>query len=259
MSVDRWGPDAWFIAHPSFNANPNAHPEEFRMSYEFADFITGWALGRIGRTPFHVRNFRIAQRKSCYPLPLMNALGLFTPEGEKVLARAQQFMKQIANYYESIGVARSDVPLWDQVDTMDTIVLAGLFETKNIIFLKTMYNRLYPLKEVNLETTHLDYEMPNDVEFEFTEHNDTTYMLTAPLRAVPHKRIAFELLVKFGLVELESLPKPISQKGKGRAPVGATLTQQGIKFYRDYLNRYDPMRIAKIERDRMFNEIYKDQ
>lgn len=257
MSVDRWGPDAWYVAHPSFNADPNAIPDEFRMSYEFADFLTGWALGRIGRTPFHVRNFRIAQRKSCYPRPLMNALGLFTEDGQRVLARAQQYMKQIVAFYESIGVARSDVPTWEQADTMDTIMLAGMFETKNIVFLKTMYNRMYPLKEISLETTHLDYEMPNDVEFEFREHEGTTYMLTSPLRAVPHKRIAFELLVKYGLVDLQALPKPYDQKGKGRAPMGATLTQQGVKFYQDYLNRYDPMRIAKLERERVYNEIFK--
>lgn len=257
MSVDRWGPDAWFIAHPSFIPDPNAYPKEFEMSYEFAEFITGWSLGRIGRTPFHTRNFRIAQRKSCYPKPLMNSLGMLTPDGETVLARAQQYLKQIAAYYESIGVSRSDIPTWEQSDTMDTIVLAGMLETKNIIFLKTLYNHLFPMVEVTLETTHLDYQMPNDIEFEFREYKGTSYMLTGPLREVPHKRLAFELLVKWGLVELESLPKLDIQRGKGRAPVGATLTQQGIKFYRDYLNRYDPMRLKKIERDRAYGEIFK--
>jgi len=252
MSVDRWGADAWFIAHPSFEPNPGAYPKDFQMSYEFADFITGWKLGRIGKTKFHRRNFKIAQRKSCFPKPLMNTLGMLTEDGEAVHARAQQYMRQIALYYESIGVARSDIPTWEQADTMDTIVLAGLFEAKNLIFLKTIYNKVHPLTEITLDTTHLDYEMPNDIEFDFREYNDTVYMVTSPLRAVPHKRAAFELLVKWGLVELENLPKLYNQMGKGRSPVGATLSAQGKKFYQDYLNRYDPIRVAKLERDREY-------
>lgn len=255
MTVDRWGPESWFVAHPAFVPDPGQYPKEFEMSHEFAEFITGWALGRVGKTPFHVRNYNIAQRKSCYPKPLMSSLGILTEEGERVLARAQQYMKQITLYYESIGVGRADIPTWEQSDTMDTIVLAGMIEGKNIIFLKTIYNRLYPSKELNLETAHLDLEMPGDLDFEYREIDGREYMLTSPLRAYPHKRKDFELLVKLGLLELRSLPKLYTQRGKGRAPVGATLTPQGRKFYQDYLERYDPLRIAARKRAQLFRDM----
>lgn len=249
MAVDPWGPDAWFCVHPGFSRNPNDYPPgTHSMSYEFATWLDGWDRGEIGRNEYHSRNFKIAQRKACYPQPLLNDLGVFTDAGKTVLARAQAYMKAIRHYYQSVGVSISDIPTWDKVDEMDKIVVAGLVETKHIVFLRTLYNRQFATL---VDTTHLGQEMPNDIPFEFSQHNGVEYMTTSALRNYPHRRKHFEFMVKLGLIELTSLPKTPKQMGRGRAPVGARLTEQGRKFYQDYQSRYDPQEIKRQEMLRM--------
>lgn len=253
MAIQRFGLDAWFITHPGFERNPNDYPPDTHyMSYEFASWITGWERGVVGNDEFHARNFKIARRKSCYPQPLMNELGLFTQAGEQVLARAQIYMSQIKSYYQGIGIASvADVPLWDQVDDMDRILVASLIETKHILFLRALYSKQYEDKSTY---THMGQVLPNDMQFEFTAWNGKDYMTTSALRNHPSRRKSFEFLVKMGLIELHNLPKTVAQHGRGKNPIGVLLTNQGRKFFEDYLERYDPMNIKKQEASRWQQE-----
>lgn len=252
MSVQQFGLDAWFITHPGFERNPNDYPPETHyMSYEFATWITGWERGVIGKDAFHTRNFKIARRKSCYPQPLMNELGMFTDAGKTVLARAQSYMAQIRMYYESVGIASvADIPKWNEVTDMDRIVLAGLIETKHIVFLRALYSRQHTDKSI---FTHMGQGMPGELEFEFTEHNGIPYMTTGAMRNFPNRRKHFEYLVKLGLVELHNLPKTILQNGRGKAPIGVLLSEQGRKFFEDYLEQYDPLTVKMREAEQLRN------
>lgn len=246
MSVMQFGLDAWFMTHPGFERNPNDYPPETHyMSYEFATWITGWERGVVGNDDYHKRNFKIARRKSCHPQPLMNELGLFTDAGKQVLARAQSYMGQIRAHYESLGIRSvADIPSWDEVTEMDRIILAGLIETKHIVFLRALYSRQFTDKSVY---THMGLTMPNEIEFEFTSYNGKEYMTTSALRNFPNRRKHFEFLVKLGLVELHDLPKSPQQQGRGKNPIGVLLSNQGRKFFEDYLERYDPLTVKQRE------------
>lgn len=224
------------------------------MSYEFATWITGWERGVVGNNEYHKRNFKIARRKSCYPQPLMNELGMFTNAGQEVLARAQTYMSQVRHYYESIGISSvADIPTWDTVSEMDRILIAGLIETKHIVFLRALYSKQHADKSV---FTHFGQSLPNEIEFDFTSYNDTDYMTTSALRNFPNRRKHFEYLVKMGLVELHDLPKTIQQQGRGKNPIGVLLSNQGRKLFEDYLERFDPLTIKQREVTRRMQEDY---
>lgn len=244
MSVQQFGLDAWFITHPGFERNPNDYPPDTHyMSYEFATWITGWERGVIGNDAYHSRNFKIARRKACHPEPLMNELGLFTTAGKLVLARAQSYMKQIRSYYESVGVTSvADIPSWNEVTDMDRIIVAGLIETKHIVFLRALYSKQFTDRSV---FTHMGQVLPNELEFEFVGYNGKDYMTTGALRNFPNRRKHFEYLVKLGLVELHNLPKTIQQHGRGKNPIGVLLSDQGRKFFENYLELYDPLTIKQ--------------
>lgn len=252
MAVDAYGPDAWLITFPGFNRNPNDYEyKPFQMSYEFATFLFRWDQGDYGPSEFHTRNFRIAQRRSCYPTQLMNRLGVFTEEGEKVVAKAKSYLAQIRRHYEALGSGVSSIPTWDQCYQMDQIALALQLESKHITFLKTIYNKMFPEGDV---PTQFGATLPDETNFKFRTHNGKLYMMTNALRDYSERRKDFEVLVKFGLVALDILPKPFETHGRGRAPVGAFLTENGKRFFEDFHVRYDPQVKKQIELHRMMNE-----
>lgn len=253
MSVDSWGNDAWFIVSPALNhpdylnpANTEKFPE-FRMSYEFATFLAKWDQGDFGPSDFHTRNFILAQRKSCYPEPLMNRFGVFTTKGEQVLSRAKLYLSGLRRHYEALGQSAADVPQWYEVQRMDQILLLGAVETKHLVYLKTIYAEMFPSSSV---MTQFGAKMPTDVEFQYREWNGKLYMMTQALRDYSQRRKDFELMVRFGFIGLDTLPKPMDTHGRGRAPVGGYLTDAGKKFFEDFQVRNDPQikRTAEIAR-----------
>lgn len=254
MPVDAYGPDVWMVTHAGFSRNPADYEyEPFQMSYEFATFLKKWDLGDFGPSEFHSRNFFIARRKGCFPLPLMNGLGVFTEEGQKLLAKARSYIEQICRYYESIGFSRSEVPQWYDSHRMDTIVLGAPIMSRHIAFLKNLYNVTYP-ESPGANPTQFGSIMPGDPAFVHKEFNGKQYMLTGALRPNPRRRQDLEVLLKFGLVGFDLLPKPVEAHGRGRAPVGAFLTEMGRRFFEDFQARYDPQVKKMEELRRMMQE-----
>lgn len=283
MVVLAFGDDAWFIAHPGFSPNPadidylpapsyplalydtqakydapsKPNPEYF-MSYEFATFLYTWDLGDFGPSEFHTRNYRIAQRKSCYPEPLMNGFGVFTKAGERVLQKALAYRKRIIRQYE---IEQTSLARWDQCDKMDRIVLASPMLYRNMVYLKKLYNVTFPPPSVPKQ---FEAQMPDEMEFEFRSYKPPifpnpsnampetrVYLMTGGMRPFPHRRKDFELLVKLGLVGLDQLPKPPETRGRGRAPIGAFLTDSGKRFFEDFQANYDPQVKKANERNQM--------
>jgi hypothetical protein len=247
MAISKWGPDIYFVTAAGLSENPSDHEKpEHQMSLEFATFLKKWEQGDVGRTEFHMRNFKIATRKGCYPEPLLDQLGIFTEAGLRVLARAKSLLEQVTRYYQSMGLSISAVPTWEDAASMDTILLAGQITHRNLTFLKTLHNHAFPVDFGKF--TMLSMEMPVDIQFQFYKYNGISYLLTGALRNLPHRRKDFELLVKYGLVDLTNLPKPLERKGRGRAPVGATLTVAGVRFFEHFLDLNDPGRVAARQR-----------
>lgn len=240
MPVDAYGPDAWMVTHPGFPRNPQEYVtehNEFQLSYQFVTFLKRWEIGDYGPSDFHTRNILIAQRRGCFPEPLLNRLGSFTPAGEKVLARAKSYKIQIDRHYESLGLTASQIPQWEECYKMDTIVVAAVIQTKHIVFLKDLYIHSYPDRGV---PTQFGTKMPTDVTFTFREYAGLTYAMTSALRNYSQRRKDFEVMVKLGLIGLTMLPRPIDARSRGRAPVGAYLTEGGKRFFEDFQARYDP-------------------
>lgn len=257
MAIYDVGGEAWVILHDSLQSvvtvNDAANSPFAQMSYEFASWITGWDRGVTGRDEHQKRNFAIATRKSCYAGPLMTELGMFTKDGLLVLERAKSYMIALRRHYESFGVTGDDVPSWDNVDDMERIVLAGQITAKQIAMLRNLYVKVNGYDETF--QTKFSLALPTDVDDIYREVDGITYLMTATFRTYTKVRLQFEQLVKYGLLELHILPKLPEHEGRGRAPIGARFTEQGIKFYEDFLNRYDPTRVKTAEFERMRQEM----
>lgn len=264
MPVDAYGPDIWLITHPGLSRNPADYglgirdksvekpkTDVYQLSYEFVDFLRKWEMGDYGPSEFHTRNFLTATRKSCFPEPLMNQLGMWTETGEKALARAKSYKQQVDRYYLGTGLQPSQIPQWRDCDKMDTIIVAAVIQAKHVIFLKELYFQENP--EVGPIPTQFGSRMPKDVQFEYRVHEGRTYAMTVALRDYPQRRKDFEFMVRLGLIGLEQLPKPLTLRGRGRAPVGAYLTEPGKLFFEDFQFRYDPEIKRRIELHQMMD------
>lgn len=245
MTVQQFGDDAWFITYPSFSLNPDNYLNpDSQMSYEFAIFLTRWNMGDFGPSEFHTRNFYIAQRKSCYSQPLMNQFGVFTAAGLSVLEKAKAYISLCRRYWQSLD---APMPGWHEAHSMDTILLAAPLMLRHVSYLKTLYNHENPETGV---PTQFGARMPNELVYEFRTYNGREHLMTGILRPYPQRRKDFEVMVKYGLIGLEKLPKLPTNNGKGRAPIGAYLSEQGRKFYEDFRIRFDPQVILQAERNR---------
>lgn len=265
MPVDAYGSDLWLVTHPALSRNPADYgldvpakselkpkTDVFQLSYEFVDFLRKWDMGDYGPSEFHSRNFLIATRKSCFPEPLLNRLGSWTESGIRALNQANIYKKRIDHYYSGFGLQASEIPQWQDCHNMDTIILVATIQTKHIAFLKDLYMQEHP--STGTIPTQFGSRMPNDIQFEYRNFEGQTYAMTATLRDYPQRRKDFEFMVRLGLIGLKQLTKTLVSRGRGRAPVGAHLTESGKRFFEDFQTRFD----AEVKRQLELRKLMAD-
>lgn len=254
----------------------------FEFSYEFAYFMNAWGNGHVGDSPYHYRNFFIAQRKSCFNPPLINDLGYLTDNGRLVYNDAKHIMAAIRTYHDSLGQILPNPeelpddptdPAWDFFSGLDHVLLYGVLSLRALQYLTLLYTAKHEPHELtgNLNVAQTVRKIPKiagdgqisyalvgknkhgaeiyltehdrDILFEITEPVKK-YMLTGSLHRRPTFRREFETLVRYGFVTLHTLPKKPHQTGRGRGPVGAMISPMGARMFRAYVETFDPNMIA---------------
>jgi hypothetical protein len=222
---------------------------EFDFSTEFCRFLIGWSVGapRDKTDPYILRNFTIATRKGCYRPVLIDPLGHLTERGQKALEEARAIIEAIRDFYYDIEAHPPQIQKPEEFQGMDEILPYGMMKLESIRMLTQFFN----LSGEPVDPDAVDVvPLPSDLEFppyEFVPNGanePVKCLLIGVLHSMPKTRPNFEKLLQYGLVELVTVPKFSHQKGRGRAPVGAKLTNMGKRFYQLYLDKMDP-RIAK--------------
>lgn len=249
--------------HPAFTQDwvHNHLSGEFEFSYEFCWFLRGWAVGapREVTDPYIVRNFTVATRKGCYRPTLIDLLGHCSERGQKALEEAVAILDTIRDFYHDIQANAPDIRKPEEFEGMDEIVPYGMMKLSSI----RMLTQFFTLTNQDVTKEHaIDIvPIPSDLEFpqyEFVPKGATEpvkCLLIGVLHRMPKTRPNFEKLLQFGLVELVSIPKFDHQKGRGRAPVGAKLTNMGERFYRLYLDKMDPVVSKQREWDAQLHQM----
>lgn len=168
-----------FSMHPAFTSQASLEgiSGKYEFSYEFAYFLNSWGNGKVGSSPFHQRNFQIAQRKGCFSPILINDLGYLTDHGREVFLDAQRIMSQIRTYHANVGeelpnpeflphdpesvfdpqyyqndvegtLVQANIPLdapdspWTFFDHIDKMLVYGALSMRSLQYLTLLFNNM---------------------------------------------------------------------------------------------------------------------
>lgn len=202
----------------------------FDFSYEMVVFLSRLNTGVDWQSDWAKRCLTAASRKSCYKEPILHPMGFAAGEtGERGIQDAKIIYARILAWHRYHGTPPPPV---DQTTTMDEIVAYGNVSLYSLRMLQLLWMQAKPEEYASIPPISYSWNLQTvDVDGE-------TFNLMASVRNNIHTRSAVETLVKFGLVELATLPKLPEQRGKGRAPVGFRVSAAGIRFFTDYLNNF---------------------
>src|SRR5262245_27602326 len=231
------------IVHPSLLKVPASlgMSGKYEYSYEFLIFLRDLQSGGVSaNNPMHRRNWEIAQRLACYPIPLIHQIGHLTSEGQIFADDAKQALSHFTTYYHKL---ERIPPTWDKADQMDEIVLNGTISNEGIQLLRELYllveNRQFP----DIDVYYRDWQLATQF------YDNKQYALVNPLRSrVRRMRGAIEDLIKFGLIHQRNLGRRAGQT-RGRLPVGICLTTSGIRFFEHYLQEFDNQAKLQISKE----------
>jgi hypothetical protein len=183
-----------------------------------------------------------------------------TERGQKALEEAVAILDAIRDFYHDIQAYAPDFHKPEEFEGMDEIIPYGMMKLTSIRML-TQFFMLSNSDTIKKEEAIDIVPLPSDLEFppyEFVPKGATEpvkCLLIGVLHSMPKTRPNFEKLLQYGLVELVSIPKFEHQKGRGRAPVGAKLTDMGKRFYLHYLDKMDPLVSKQREWDAQLQQM----
>jgi hypothetical protein len=250
MVVMRTDTDLMF-RHPAFPQDwvHNNLSGEFEFSFEFASFLFSWGLNAIETVnPYVAKNSLVATRRGCYNPILIDSIGALTDQGKKAYTEARLSIIAIREFYQECGAPMTNHEDPNTFQGMDEIIIYGAIPLKCTRIL----NQAYKLEHTKKDAVLIS-DRSWDVKFDVTEilpkdaQEPKKYLNLNVLRRHPKMRPDFEKLVKYGLIELTNLPKHDHQRGRGRAPVGASVTPLGKRFYDLFLDKLDPMLVKNHE------------
>lgn len=204
---------------------------KYDLSGEMMNFLAGLDRGQVDwKTDTAKRCLKIVSRKGCYLEPLLTPLGFPSPAGEEAILDAKIIQARIMIFHNVHGTR----PGTD----MDEIITFGNIPMYSLRLLQLLWD-LAPAGRKPLDDNGMP-PVPYLWRIETTTVDGENYMLMSSVRQNIHIRRAVDVLVKFGLADLVNLPKPEGNAGKGRAPVGFHISDNGIRFFTKYLEEYDP-------------------
>ncbi len=240
----------YFSIHPALwgTSETTGLSSKWEFSYEFATYWLAFNRGEHDdQNPSHRRCYKIADRRGCYRKPLVHGIGHPTEAGLELHRDVVTMFSRLARWYEQNGKRR---PFWEEALEMDEIVPIGTIPMASVKIMQKLYLALAPDQRKHQKI----HSYPTPVELEYTTLNGKNLLLTRCLHNHRVYREAFEALIKFGLVDLSDLPRPVEQMGKGRHPVGACLSETGARFYEDYAVDRDPMVIKELQFQQQLQE-----
>lgn len=202
----------------------------FDFSYEMVAFLSRLNTGVDWQSDTARRCFKAASRKGCYKEPILHPMGFAAgTTGERAILDAKIIYARLLAWYR---YHQTPLPPVDQTQTMDEIVVYGNISTYSLRMLQLVWTYAKPDEHATVPPVTYSWLLKTvDVDGE-------TFALASSIRSNIHARTAVETLIKFGLVELSTLPKLPEQRGKGRAPVGFRITAAGQRFFSDYLSNF---------------------
>lgn len=218
----------------------------FYFSFEFALFILAFSRGEMDLTSeSHERCLRVLQRRGCYKPIIANALGYLTEDGEILLRDAWKSIDLISRYNQKMGLAPITQSNWESVTQMDEIIIKGSISLPAVKLMLKLYEFI-----PDEQKSHPNLQKyPFDPKMQIVEVNDKPVLLTRSVHSNNDLRIACEQLTKFGIFEQINLIRYPGQRGRGRHPVGARLTEVGLSFVEDFLRKEDPVIRRSIKDD----------
>lgn len=204
----------------------------FDFSYEMVMFLSRLNTGVDWSSQSAKRCLTAAGRKGCYKEPILHPMGFAAgATGERGILDAKIIQARILVWHRYHGTT---LPPVDQTSTMDEIVVYGNLNLYSLRMLQLLWEMSPTKPQLNVAVPPVFHNW----SLETVDIADETYVLLSSVRSNMHTRSSVETLVKFGLVDLVTLPKLARQNGRGRAPVGFTITDAGIRFFVDYLSNF---------------------
>lgn len=232
------------IQHPVISqewAAANLSIPDAQYSAEFARFIHRTGLGYLPhRTETDRRCFKIANRKSAYGGVLVSELGYLTPLGQEFYADIKRIYQLLTINMQETGEKLpnpTDSEVLDKTTQMDRLILKGVLSPRALKYLRIIATLAKDKPEEQSTPMLLDDDLLDNV----ITHDGAQVLATAFMRVRPNERLAFEQLVKFGLVDLLTLPKLPEKRNRGRNPIAAKITPVGAKFYALWEQKFDPL------------------
>lgn len=209
---------------------------EYDLSYEMVLHLARLNSGTVDfKSDTAKRCKKIAVRKGCYKDPLMHEAGFLTDNaGQRALLDAKIIYGRIMAWHRVHG---TNLPSVDETITMDEIIPWGNLSLYSLRMLQLAWelspDERKPKKFVALEPVQFEWDL------DVVEVDQEPYALLASIRDNIHTRRAVEALIKFGLVDLVTLPKAADKKGRGRGRAGFHISAAGIRFFSDYLDNFN--------------------
>lgn len=249
------------IQHPAITQEwcaTNLTIPDANYSAEFARFINRTGLGyQPQRTDTDRRCFKIANRKSAYGGVLVSELGYLTPLGQEYYHDIKQIYQQLTLLMHETGEKLpnpTDSEVLANTNQMDRLILKGVLSPRSVKYLRIMASLADP-PNVNDPTANQPVLLDEDLFDNVLSYQGDQVLSTGFLRVRPNERIAFEQLVKYGFVDLLSLPKPPEKRNRGRNPIAAKITPIGAKFYALWVQKFDPL----VQQERSWQQEFTDQ
>lgn len=239
------------IQHPALSQEwvaSNLTLPDAQYSAEFARFINRTGLGYLPhRTDTDRRCFKIANRKSAYGGVLVSELGFLTPLGQEYYSDIKRIYQLLTLNMQETGEKLpnpTDSAVLDQTTQMDRLILKGVLSPRAMKYLRIMAG--LTKGPINADVAVLPGNgtpmlLDDDLYENVISYQGEQVLTTAFMRTRPNERMAFEQLVKFGLVDLLSLPKDPEKRNRGRNPIAAKITAIGAKFYALWEQKFDPL------------------
>lgn len=231
-------------SYSDFNQLPPLD-RNYPLSLEMIDFLVRYDMGSYTDSEAHRRCFKIGIRKGCYGNRLINDFGFLTETGREALSNAKTLDRRLKHYYER---ARKTWLTPATAKDMDEIVPFGTMPGFALRMMTYLWEAALPEDSDNLDNSDQNLKikktvpMPHNWTISRTAVEGDVYLLMSSIRNNMYARQAADVCLKFGLIDLVPLPKALHSQGRGRAPLGITLSPAGNRFYESYLEAFDPQR-----------------
>src|ERR1051326_7435231 len=221
---------------------PQRMSGKYDLSYEMMEFLYNYYRGVFPHNETNLRLFDIATRKGCYKPTLISDFGILSDAGKEAIEDAILLRMKILRGHVAAGVRLPEMTDIESMSELDMILPYATISVYCLRVLRHLWDLLNPTEKPSVysfEGTPLT--LPVLWRADFQRVGTTNYLLSGSVRHDAHARKALDTLYKLGLTTLTQMPRNGSEEfGRGRAPIGVSLSKVGIKVAELFLASFDP-------------------